>query len=158
MRGMPEPEVRAALPGIRCAEEDPVDPRFDYCSVSKGESPGDEGEITFKDGFVHSATRNWFFDEAAEPLKVLMMVHEILTRLIGEDQAACAKIETWSFQDPNYTMFALPEKVLIFQLHKRDGKVVAGHLKESLRINPVPSNYKTRGKIMQGTDWCAYVH
>lgn len=155
---MPEPTVRAALPNIQCAPEETEDPRMDFCGVSSGESPGDDGELTFKDGFVHSATRNWFIPEDTDPFEVLMMVHEILARIIGRDKAACAKISTWNFQDPYYTVFSLPEKYVTFQLHRRDGKVVAGHIKESLRVNPVSPSYKTRGEIMRGTEWCGYVN
>ncbi len=158
VRGMPESEVRASLPNVYCAEKAPgVAPGFDYCSVSDGVPPGADGEVTFKDGFVYSATRNWFIPEGAEPLEVLMMLNDILTRLTGEEHAACAKIETHSDQEPTYTIFALPEKVLTVQMHIMRGRSGA-HFRESLRVNPVPDSYKTRGKKMQGTEWCAYVN
>lgn len=155
VRGMPEWQVRAAFPSVHCAEEKPVDPIFDYCSISDGVPPGADGEVTFKEGFVHSASRNWFIPEGAEPLEVLMMLNDILTRLIGEDDAACAKIETHINQEPTYTIFALPKKVLTVQMHTMYGRTGA-HFRESLRVNPVPDSYKTRGKKMQGTEWCAY--
>ena len=154
-RGMPEAEVRAAFPSVYCAEEDPVDPISDYCSVSDGVPPGADGEVTFKNGVVHSASRNWFISEGAEPLEVLMMLNDILTRLTGEEHAACAKIETHSDQEPTYTIFALPRKVLTVQMHTIQGRSGA-HFRESLRVNPVPSDYRTHGKKMQGAEWCAY--
>jgi len=157
-RGMPESVVRASLPNVHCAEKAPgIAPGFDYCSVSDGVPPGADGEVTFKDGFVYSATRNWFIPEGAEPLEVLMMLNDILTRLTGEEHAACAKIETHSDQEPTYTIFALPEKVLTVQMHIMTGRTGA-LFKESLRVNPVPDSYKTSGKKMQGTEWCAYIN
>jgi hypothetical protein len=156
--GMPEPVVRASLPNVHCAEKaSGVDPRIYRCSVSDGVSPGADGEITFKDGFVYSATRNWFIPGGVEPLEVLMMLNDILTRLTGEEHAACAKIETYSDQEPTYTIIALPEKVLTVQMHTMSGRSGA-FFRESLRVNPVPDIYKTRGKKMQGTEWCAYAN
>jgi len=157
VRGMPEAEVRAALPVVYCAEKTPgTDPSFDYCSVSDDVTPGADGEITFKDGFVYSATRNWFIPEGAEPLEVLMLLNDILTRITGEMHAVCAKIETYRAQEPTYTYFALPEKVLTFQMHTMPGRSGA-YFKESLRVNPVPDSYRTRGNKLQGTEWCGYV-
>jgi hypothetical protein len=156
VRGMPESEVRASFPDVYCAEKATVDQSFDYCSVSDGVPPDADGEITFKDGLVYRATRNWFIPEGAEPLEVLMMLNDILTRLIGEEDAACAKIETHSDQEPSYTIFALPKKVLSVQMHIMTGRSGA-FFKESLRVNPVPDSYRTRGKKRQGTEWCAYV-
>ena len=156
-RGMSEAEVRAALPDLIC-EQDPAEPGLAYCSVSSGDLPADDGEIKLENGYVDSATRNWFIPEDANPLEVLMLVHKILERLVGTDKAACGKIATWSFQDPYYTIISLPDKYVAFQLHRRDGEVVAGLIKESLRVNPVPSHYKTQGDIMRGTEWCAYVN
>ena len=157
-RGMPESVVRASLPNVHCAEKAPgIAPGFDYCSVSDGVPPGADGEVTFKDGFVYSATRNWFIPEGAEPLEVLMMLNDILTRLTGEEHAACAKIETHGDQEPTYTIFALPEKVLTVQMHIMTGRTGA-HFKESLRVNPVPDSDKTSGKKMRGTEWCAYIN
>lgn len=156
VRGMPEAEVRAAFPSIYCAEKAPdVAPGFDYCSVSDGVPPGEDGSVTFREGIVYNASRNWFISEGAEPIEVLMMLNDILTRLTGEEEAACAKIETHIDQYSTVTIFALPEKVLTVRLHKSAGR--AGVLfKESLRVNPVPDSYKTSGKKMQGTEWCAY--
>lgn len=157
VRGMTEPEVRAAFPIFYCAGEDPVDPIYDLCSVSDGVPPGDDGSIVFKHGFVDSASRNWFIPEGAEPLEVLMMLNDLLTRLIGETHAACAKIETYIDQEPTQTIFALPEKVLSVQMHTMSGRT--GVLfRESLRVNPVPDPYKTRGQKMQGDEWCAYIN
>lgn len=157
-RGMPESMVRAFLPNVHCAEKAPaVDPGFDYCSVSDSVPPGADGEVTFKDGFVHSATRNWFIPEDAEPLEVLMMLNDILTRLTGEESATCAKIETHIDQEPMYTIFALPKKVLTVQMHAMRGRSGA-HFRESLRVNPVPDIYKTRSRRMQGTQWCSYAN
>ena len=158
VRGMPEAEVRAAFPSVYCMEKAPgVAPGFDYCAVGDGVPPGADGEVTFKDGLVHSATRNWFIPEGAEPFAVLMMLNNILTRLTGEEEAACAKIETHNDQYSTVTSFALPEKVLTVRMHTLPGR--AGALfKESLRVNPVPNSYKTSGKKMQGTEWCAYAN
>ena len=156
VRGMPESEVRTAFPNIHCVEQATADQSFDYCSVSDEVPPGADGEITFKGGFVYRASRNWFIPEGAEPLEVLMMLNDILTRLTGEEDAACAKIATHSDQEPMYTIFALPEKVLSVQMHIMTGRSGA-FFKESLRVNPVPDSYRTRGKKMQGTEWCAYV-
>lgn len=156
-RGMPEPEVRAVLPNLRCVQ-DPDDPGMQFCGVSEENPLGDDGEVTFKNGFVHSATRNWFIPEDTDPVEVLMMVHNLFVQLIGTDKAACAKISTWNFQDPYYTILSLPEKYITFQLHQRDGNAVAGHIKESTRINPVPSHFKTQGRIMRGNEWCGYVN
>lgn len=158
MRGMPESEVRASLQNIDCPEKAPgVEASFVYCSVSDGVPPEADGEITFQDGLVHSATRNWFIPESSKPLEVLMMLNDILTDLTGEEHAACAKIETRSDQEPTFTIFALPEKALTVQMH-----VMAGRrgvfFRESLRVNPVPDIYRTRGKKMRGTEWCAYVN
>ena len=157
MRGMPESEVRALFPYIHCSAEASTEPSFDYCSVSDGVPPGADGEVVFKDGFVYSATRNWFIPEGAEPLEVLMMLNDILTRLTGEADAACAKIETHTDQEPTYTIFALPQKVLTVQMHTLPGRSGA-HFRESLRVNPVPDSYRTRGKKMQGNEWCGYVN
>lgn len=157
VRGMPESEVRAAFPSVHCAEENPVDLIFDYCAISDGEPPGADGEVTFKEGIVHNASRNWFIPDGADPLEVLMMLNDILTRLIGEDNAVCAKVTTYDDQEPSYTIFALPEKVLTIQMHTMYGRTGA-HFRESLRVNPVPGAYKTRGKKMQGTEWCAYAN
>jgi len=156
VRGMSEAEVRDALPGIYCAA-DPTDPDFDYCSVSDGVPPDADGEVTFKDGVVYRASRNWFIPKDSEPLEVLMMLNDILTHLTGEEDAACAKIETHSDQEPTYTIFALPRKVLTVQMHIMPGRSGA-FFRESLRVNPVPDTYKTRGKKMQGTEWCAYAN
>lgn len=157
VRGMPESEVRAALPNVHCAEEDPVDAEFDFCSVSDGVPPDADGEVTFKDGFVYSASRIWRIPDDAEPLEVLLMFNDILTRLIGEEEAACAKIETYSDQEPTYTMFALPEKVLTVQMHVMPGRSGV-YFRESLRVNAVPGPYKTRGRKMRGDEWCVYVN
>ena len=158
VRGMPESEVRASLPNVHCAKKAAgVNPGIDHCGVSDGVPPGADGEVTFKDRLVYSATRNWFIPEGAEPLEVLMMLNDILTRLTGEEDAACAKIATHNDQEPTYTVFALPEKVLVVQMHIMAGRSVA-FFKESLRVNPVPDSYRTRGKKMQGTEWCAYVN
>lgn len=155
VRGMPEAEVRDAFPSIYCAEQNPVFSNFDFCSVSDGVPPDADGDVTFKDGVVYRASRNWFIPEDAEPLEVLMMLNDILTRLTGEDDAVCAKIETHSDQYNTSTIFALPNKVLAVQIHTLPGR--SGALfQESLRVNPVPDTHKTRGKKMQGTEWCAY--
>lgn len=156
-RGMPESEVRDALSNLDCVEEDPADPEFDFCSVSDDTPPGADGEITFRHGSVYSASRNWFIPDGAEPLEVLMMLNDLLTRLAGEENAACAKIETHSDQEPTYTLFVLPEKVLTVRMHVRTGRSGA-FFKESLRVNAVPDSYRTRGNKMQGKDWCAYVN
>ena len=158
VRGMPEAEVKAAFPSVHCAEKAlGVAPGVDYCSVSDSVPPGEDGSVTFKDGYVHSASRNWFIPEGAEPLEVLMMLNDILTRFTGEEQAACAKIETHIDQYSTVTIFALPEKVLIVRMNTLPGR--AGALfKENLRVNPVPDSYKTSGKKMQGTEWCAYMN
>jgi len=155
---MPEAEVRAAFPSIYCAEKAPdVAPGFNYCSASDGVPPGEDGSVTFKEGIVYNASRNWFIPEGAETIEVLMMLNDILTRLTGEEEAACVKIETRIDQYSTVTIFALPEKVLIVRMHTLPGR--AGALfKESLRVNPVPDSYKTSGKKMQGTEWCAYVN
>lgn len=155
VRGMPEWQVRAAFPSVHCAE-DSVDPIFDYCVVSDGVPPEADGEVTFKKGVVYSASRNWLIPEGAKPLEVMMMLNDILTRLIGEEDAACAKIETHIDQEPTYTIFALPEKALTVQMHAMYGRTGA-YFRESLRVNPVPESYKTRGEKRRGTEWCAYV-
>ena len=157
VRGMPESEVRASLPYVHCEVHAGTESSFDYCGVSDGVPPGVDGEVVFKDGLVYSATRNWFIPEGAEPLEVLMMLNDILTRLTGEADAACAKIETHSDQEPTYTIFALPKKVLTVQMHTLPGRSGA-HFRESLRVNPVPDSYRTRGKKMQGNEWCGYVN
>jgi len=155
VRGMPEAEVRDAFPSVYCAEENPVDPVFDFCSVSDGVPPDADGDVTFKDGVVYRASRNWFIPKDADPLEVLMKLYDILTRLTGEDHAACAKVETHSDQYSPSTIFALPNKVLAVQIHTLPGRSGA-FFRESLRVNPVPDTYKTRGKKMQGTEWSAY--
>jgi hypothetical protein len=155
-RGMSESQVRASLPNIHCTEKAPdVAPGFDHCSVSDDVPPGEDGTVKFKDGIVYSASRNWFIPEGAEPIEVLMMLNDILTRLTGEEEAACAKIETHIDQYSTVTMFALPEKVLTVWMHTMQGRETA-LFTESLRVNPVPDSYKTSGKKMQGTEWCAY--
>jgi len=157
-RGMPEAEVRAAFPSVYCAKKAPgVAPGLDFCSVSDGVPPGANGEVTFKDGLVHSATRNWFIPEGSEPFEVLMMLNDILTRLTGEEHAVCAKIETHNDQEPAYSIFALPEKVLTVQMHTLPGRSGV-YFKESLRVNSVPKSYRTHGKKMQGSEWCGYVN
>lgn len=157
-RGMPEAEVRSALPVATCADKAPgADPDLEHCSVSDDLAPGADGEITFKGGIVQSATRYWFIPEGAEPLEVLMMLNEILTRLTGETDAVCAKVETYRGQEPAFTYLALPEKVLTVQMHVIPGR--SGVLfKESLRVNPVPDSYRTRGEKMRGDEWCGYVN
>jgi len=158
VRGMPEAEVRAAFPSVYCMEKAPgVAPGFDYCAVSDGVPPDADGEVTFKDGLVHSATRNWFIPEGAEPFAVLMMLNDILTRLTGEEHAVCTKIETQSGQEPTYTIFTLPEKTLTVQMHTLQGRRGV-YFKERLRVNPVPDSYRTHGEKMQGTEWCGYVN
>lgn len=157
VRGMPESEVRAAFPSVYCAEEEPEDPVFDYCSVSDGVPPDADGSVTFKEGLVYDATRHWFIPEDAESLEVLMMLNDLLTRLTGEEEAACAKIETHIEQYSTVTVIALPEKVLTVRMHTLPGRTGA-LFKESLRVNPVPDTYKTRGKKMQGDEWCAYAN
>jgi len=157
VRGMSEAEVRAAFPNVYCVEENPEDPIFDYCSVSDGVPPGEDGSVTFKEGIVYNASRNWFISEGAKPIDVMMMLNDILARLTGEEEAACAKIETHSDQYSTVTVFALPKKVLTVRMHTLPGRSGA-HLRESLRVNPVPDDYKTRGKKMQGAEWCAYVN
>lgn len=155
-RGMPEAAVRATFPDIYCAEKAPgANSNVDYCSVSDDVPPGADGEFTFKDGVVRSASRNWFIPAGAEPFEVLMMLNGILSRLTDEPHATCAKIETHSDQEPTYTIFALPEKVLTVQMHTLPGRKSV-HFRESLRVNPVPDHYKTRGRKNQGTEWCAY--
>ena len=157
VRGMPEAEVRAAFPYINCAEKAPgVDSSLDFCSVSDGVPPGADGEVTFKDGYVFRATRNWFIPEEAGPYDVLLMLNDILTRLTGEELAACAKIETHADNEPVTTSFVLPEKVLTVQMHTIRGNYA--FFRESLRVNPVPSSYRVRGKKMQGNEWCAYIN
>ena len=156
-RGMPEAEVRDAFASIYCAEEDPVDPVYDYCSVGDGVPPGADGEVTFKDGVVYRASRNWFIPTDAGPLEVMMMLNDLLTRLVGEENAACAKVETYSDQYNTTTMFALPKKVLTVQMHTLPGRNGV-FFRESLRVNPVSETYKTRGKKMQGKEWCAYAN
>ena len=157
-RGMPESEVRASLPNIHCIEKAPdVAPGIDFCSVSDGVPPGEDGTVKFKDGIVYGASRNWFIPEGAAPAEVLMMLNDILTRLTGEDEAACAKIETHTDQYSRVTIFALPKKVLTVRMHTMPGREGA-HITEGLRVNPVPEAYKTRGQKMQGTEWCAYAN
>ena len=154
---MPEADIRTAFPSVYCAEENPIDPIFDYCSVGDGVPPGADGDVTFKDGIVYKASRNWFIPEGAEPIEVLMMLNDILTRLTGEEDAACAKIETHNDEYSTVTIFALPEKVLTVRMHTLPGR--AGALfKESLRVNLVPDSFKTSGKKMQGKEWCAYAN
>ena len=84
------------------------------------------------------------------------MLNDILTRLTGEELAACAKIETHRYTEPVTTSFVLPEKVLSVQIHTMRGGGV--FFRESLRVNPVPGSYKVRGKKIQGDEWCAYVN
>ena len=158
VRGMPEAEVRTAFPNIRCQGPAPGEAgSVSYCSVSDGVPPGADGEVTFKDGLVQNATRNWFIPEGADPFAVMMMLNDLLTRLTGKAHAACAKVETHSGKEPTYTIFALPDKALIVQIHTLPGRKGA-LFKESLRFNPVPDSYKTHGRKMKGNEWCAYVN
>jgi hypothetical protein len=155
-RGMPESEVRAAFPRVSCAGEKPVNPVMDYCAVSDGVSPDADGEVTFENGLVRSATRYWHIPDDADPLEALMMLNDILMRLTGEDEAACAEIETYSDEEPAYTIITLANKVVTVQMHNMPGRSGA-YFKESLRVNPVPDTYTTRAKKMQGAERCAYV-
>jgi hypothetical protein len=157
VRGMSEADVRAAFPSVYCAEKGPaVDASLDFCSVGDGVPPGADGEVTFKNGRVLRASRNWFIPEGGDPYGTLLMLNDILTRLTGEETSACTKIETHSDQEPKTTMFVLPEKVLTVQIHTMRGGSV--FFRESLRVNPVPASYKVRGQKMQGTEWCAYAN
>lgn len=157
VRGMTEADVRAAFPNVTCAEKAPgIDPGFDYCSISDGVPPGTDGAVTFKDGRVIRASRNWFLPDDSSPYDALNLLHKILERMAGEQTGTCAKIETYSGRDPETTTFALPEKVLSIQMHTRLGENV--FFRESLRSNPVPKSYKVRGKKMQGNKWCGYVN
>ena len=152
-RGMSESDVRNLLPVVAC---DQWQPGHFSCGVSDGELPDLDGEIEFRDGLVHSASRNWFIPEDAEPVDVLLLLNGILTRMTGEDTAACAKVETVNDAHPTYTIFVLPEKVLTVQTLKVGRR--GARFVESLRVNPVPATYKTRGRKSWGTDWCAYVN
>lgn len=156
-QGMSEEYVRTAFPQIHCAGKGPsVEHDLDLCSISDGVPPGADGEVTFQNGRVLRASRNWFFPEDSDPFDALLMLNDILTRLTGEDSAVCAKIQTYTEGEPKTTNIVLPEKILTIQMHTMKG----GHafIRESLRVNPVPASYKVRGQKMRGTEWCAYIN
>ena len=156
-RGMSEADVRAVFPNVNCASKGPAaDPSIDLCSISDGVPPGVDGEVTFKEGRLLRASRNWFLPDDSSPYDALQMQNEILTRLAGEETGACAKIETYSSRYSKTAIFAFPEKVLSVQMHTLRGNSV--FFRESLRINPVPKSYKVRGNKMQGDEWCAYIN
>ncbi|NNC99518.1 MAG: hypothetical protein HKN85_05005 [Gammaproteobacteria bacterium] len=157
VRGMAEADVRAAFPNIRCSgQEAGFDPGYYSCSLDGGQLPGVDGGVTFKDGHVLRASRNWFPEDDASPYEVLNLQNQILTRLAGEDTAACTKVETHAEQYSTSTMFAFPDKVLTVRMHSRVGNSV--FFTESLRVNPVPDSQKVRGDKMQGDEWCAYIN
>ena len=156
VRGMSEADVRAAFPSVSCASKETGVNSSHLCSIDDGEPPGADGDVTFKDGRVLRASRNWFLPDDSSPYDALNMLNEILTRLAGEETGACVKIETYSDQYSKTTIFAFPEKTLTIRMHTLRGKSV--FYREGLRINPVPKSYKVRGDKMQGDEWCAYIN
>ncbi|MEM7358966.1 MAG: hypothetical protein AAF431_07710 [Pseudomonadota bacterium] len=156
-RGMPESEVREAFPNLNCYDNcDGVVSDVTICGISDGVPPGSDGEVTFKDGKLYQASKNWFLEENSTPYDALLMQNQLLTRLAGEGNAVCAKVETYSSQFNESTVYVFPQKVLSVQMHSRRGK--HAHFRESLRVNPVPEGYRVRGKKMRGTEWCGYVN
>lgn len=156
-KGMSEEYVRTVFPQVHCMEKGPsVDHDLDICSINDGLPPGADGEVTFQNGRVLRASRNWFIPEDSDPFDALLMLNDILTRLTGEDSAACAKIETHTEGEPKTIIIVLPEKVLTILMHTMRGG--SAFIRESLRVNPVPASYKVRGQKMRGTEWCAYIN
>ena len=161
-KGMTESDIRSLLPMLSCSEPFAWNPNRVSCSVSDGISPGSDGGVLFDNGVVIQATRNWFFPEDAKPFDVAIMLNQIITRLTGEDRAVCAKIEanpelrSGSMINPGRTAFIFPEKVLTIYTQTIHGE--SALIKESLRLNPVPKDYKVHGDKHQGKEWCGYVN
>ena len=73
-RGMPESEVREAFPNLNCYDNcDGVESDVTICGVSDGVPPGSDGEVTFKDGKLHQASKIWFLEENSTPYDALLM-------------------------------------------------------------------------------------
>lgn len=156
-RGMPESEVRAAFPQINCHENcEGYESDLTICHIDDGEPPWVDGEVMFKDGLLYRASQNWVLAPDSTPYDALFMQNQLLTRLAGESNAVCAKVETYSGHYNETTYFIFPKKILAVRMHSLREKNVM--FTESLRVNPVPEQYKVRGKKMQGTEWCGYVN
>ncbi len=154
MRGMLESEIREAFPYVSCVEVHGSKPSADYCAVGDGESPEADGEVTFQEGKVYQASRNWFLPKDSNPYTALEFLNKLIERLTNED-ATCAKIETHTDTSSRTTVLVLPKKTLSLRTDEiRGGDVI---IRESLRVNPVPSGYRVHGEKMRGADWCAFV-
>ena len=155
VRGMLEADVRAAFPNVNCISN-ASGSELKLCGLSDGVPPDADGEVSFKDGRVFHASRYWFPSDEANAYDALLMQNEILTSLAGEGTGVCAKVETFSEEYTEKTVFAFPEKILTAQLSSLSGKSV--YFIESLRVNPVSKSHKVRGDKMQGGEWCAYIN
>lgn len=162
-KGMTKAYLSSVLPEMYCTDvSEHHGPGVESCSVSDGTPPGSDGSIQFKEGVVTRASTNWFFPEDATSFEVALMFNEIMVRLVGENRAVCAKIEAnpesfeGSMHTPGATVFAFPNKYLAIYLHSIRGE--SAHIREGLRVNPVPQEYEVYGAPLQGTEWCGYVN
>jgi hypothetical protein len=134
-RGMPEAEVRAAFAYVHCVDEAPgIDSGLVFCGLDDGVRPGVDGEVTFRDGQVYRATRNWFVGPDANAFDGLLAFDEVLESLIGE-AGACMRVEMHPESLPRQTLYLLPDRVVTVMFHtSRPPPSVV--IKESLRVNP----------------------
>jgi len=157
-RGMPEDDIRSAFQSVYCAANaSGVDHGIEFCLLEDGESWENSGEISFENGSVRRATRNWRTSENPETYELFILLNELLTQLTkGTD--TCATIYTYSHgpQAPKgeVTMIVLPKKFVAITTHLR-GDQRSVSIQESLRVNPVPSSYKVYDDA-NGNGRCAF--
>ena len=155
--GMSEQEVRDAFPDIYCTDSclggDDV---IQNCTIDDGIPPGTDASVRFQNSRVIRASKHWFLAKDASPYDALQALNSHLQRIGGEDNGVCAKIESFSGPYNQTTNFVFPEKVLSIKMMSLRGENFV--FEESLRVNPVPEEYKVRGKKSQGREWCGYVN
>lgn len=158
-RGMPEEDFRATFKSIRCAENARgIENKVQYCSFRGGGSWENGGRVSFEDGRVRRITRNWRTSENAETYKLFALLNQLLTTLT-EGSETCASIYTYvqsrSPRKSEVIMLVLPEKLVEITIHVVDDKQGVS-IRESTRVNPVPTDYKVHAKV-GGADNCAFV-
>ncbi|MEM7704829.1 MAG: hypothetical protein AAF358_04710 [Pseudomonadota bacterium] len=166
--GMPESEAMSAFARVNCFDM-PADSTAGEirCAVGDGISPESDGAISFTNGVVSHATRNWHVAMQDEnSYQAFDLLNSILVLMTGED-SHCVKIETHQYPErpandetpyqpgSQTTIIAFPDRTISLQTQDLRGGFVL--IKESLKRSPTPSDVRTKGQRMQWWEGCQFI-
>ena len=149
-KGMTQKDVRALIPESSIYEvpnESDISDGTEFWSIAADEAKGG-GSIRFENGQVVSATRNLRHSSNSEAYELFVSLHETIQHLTEGADYTCAKVMTYVPQEifpQSITVFVLPDRIIEILTAQRGGDRVT--IRESLRMNPVPTEEKVHADI-----------